>query len=670
MSDPALDLQCINTLRFLAVDAVEKAASGHPGLPLGAAPMAYVLWDRFLRHNPANPQWFDRDRFVLSAGHGSALLYALLHLFGYGLPLEQLQRFRQYGSQTPGHPEYGLTVGVEATTGPLGQGFGMAVGMAIAEAHQAARYNVDGCTVIDHRTYVLLSDGDLMEGIGAEAASLAGHLRLGKLIALYDSNAVSLDGPTALSFSEDTGRRFEAYGWQVQSVADGNDLAAIDTAIQAAVAENERPSLILVHTHIGYGSPKQDSHKAHGEPLGPQMTRATKERLGWPPEASFFVPAAVQEHCRRALERGAALERQWQADMTRLAASHPSLARELASVIERRLPDGWHAAIDQLRFAEQPIATREAGQQALDALAERIPALMGGAADLSSSTRTVIGHNAPFAPAHQDSRNVFFGVREHAMGAAVNGMALHHLIAYGSTFLAFSDYMRASIRLGALMKLHSVLVFTHDSISLGEDGPTHQPVEQLTALRLIPELTVLRPSDALETAAAWKLAMSLRGPCALVLARQKAPVLNEFRAVIAEGTPHGAYVLWQKGNETLQIALIATGFEVHLALAAARELQTRGVAARVVSMPSWELFDAQPADYRREVLPRETPKLSIEAGVTTGWRAYVGDRGRSIGLDHFGASAPGEVVYRELGFTVERIVRDALELVKPPQSQV
>lgn len=659
-----LDTTCVNTLRFLSVDQVEKAKSGHPGLPLGAAPMAYVLWDRFLRHNPANPDWPNRDRFVLSAGHGSALLYSLLHLTGYNLPLAELQRFRQWGSQTPGHPERGCAPGVEATTGPLGQGFAMGVGMAIAERYLAAAFNTADVSLIDHRTYAIVSDGDLMEGVASEAASLAGHLRLGKLIYLYDDNHITLEGPTSWTFTEDVGHRFEAYGWQVLRVEDGNDLGAIDAAIRSAQADSARPSLIAVRTHIGYGSPVQDTREAHGEALGPEKTRATKEKLGWPVEPAFLIPDAARDHFREALARGQQWENDWNVVRESLRRSDPNRVQRLADQFVGKLPTGWGENLPSFLPAGGPVATRDASQAAIDALATRIPALAGGAADLSPSTKTVIANAPDFSETDRAGRNFHFGVREHGMVGVLNGMSLHGgMIPYGATFLTFSDYARGSIRLAALQNTHIVLVFTHDSIGMGEDGPTHQPIEQVVSLRAIPHLTVFRPADANETISAWRLAVAHPGPTALVLTRQKIPVLDPAQFPIGEGVPRGGYVLSESAGGPPQVVLIATGSEVAVALDAQKSLAGRGVRARVVSLPCWSLFDAQPEPYRRSVLPAGVPKVSIEAGATLGWSRYVGIEGASIGVDRFGASAPGPIVLRELGITSDHMVEVAQGLI-------
>lgn len=666
-----LDQLCVNTLRFLSVDAVEQAKSGHPGLPLGAAPIAYVLWDRFLRHNPRNPAWFNRDRFILSAGHGSALLYSLLHVTGYDLPLQQLQRFRQWGSLTPGHPEHGDTPGVEATTGPLGQGFGMGVGMAMAERFLADYFNMSperagqraGFDLVDHYTYAIVSDGDLMEGVASEAASLAGRLGLGKLIYLYDDNDISIEGHTDLTFTEDVGRRFEAYGWHVSSVEDGNDLAAIERAIRAAQGEMGRPSLIIIRTHIGYGSPKQDMAEAHGEPLGPEAAQETKKKLGWPLEPAFHIPEEALAHLREAVQRGAQLEAEWQERLDAYRQHYPDRAAEFDQVVRGELPEHWDADVPAFAPDDGPMATREASGKVMNGLARRLPTFIGGSADLAPSTKTLLEDYDEFISGGSAGRNIRFGVREHAMGAIVNGMALHGgVIPYGATFLVFSDYMRPSLRLAAMMGARSIFVYTHDSIGLGEDGPTHQPVEHLMSLRAIPGLTLLRPADANETAAAWRVAIEHDGPVALALTRQKLPVLDSARHGIAEGLTKGAYVLADAEAGAPDVILIATGSEVHLVLAAREELGARGVPARVVSMPSWELFDEQPANYREQVLPPAIPKLAVEAGVPRGWHDYVGDKGDVIGLQRFGASAPGNIVMEQLGFSVDHVVERALAL--------
>ena len=678
MAERALDEQCVNAVRFLAADMIEEAGSGHPGLPLGAAPMAYVLWDRHLKHNPRNPAWFDRDRFVLSAGHGSALLYALLHLYGYDLPLSELKRFRKFGSKTPGHPEAGLTPGVEVTTGPLGQGVGMAVGMAIAEAHLAALFNRPGHEVIDHYTYVLASDGDLMEGVAAEACSLAGHLGLGKLIILYDDTRVSLAGTTNLTFTEDVGKRFSAYGWQVLRVEEGNDLAAIDRAISEAKEDRTRPSLICVRTTLGYGAPtKQGTYKVHGAPLGEEELRAAKEKLGWPIQPKFYVPDDVLEHFRTAVERGGKWEREWIERFERYRAEYPELAAELARRIRGELPAGWDKGLPEFPPDEKGIATRKASGVVLKALAQRIPELIGGSADLNPSTNTELtglgdfqrpgsppaglqgAAGGPWGPA---GRNIHFGVREHAMGAIANGLARHGgIIPFCGTFLVFSDYMRPPMRLAAMMGCRVIYVFTHDSIGIGQDGPTHQPIEQLMGLRTVPKLTVIRPCDAGETKEAWKAALQAAGPTALILTRQALPVLDRSQLAPASGLHHGGYTLWQSGSGVPDVVLIGTGSEVHVALKAAELLSGEGINVRVVSLPSWELFERQPREYREEVLPPGVPKVAVEAGVTLGWERHADV---AVGVDSFGASAPGTEVLERFGITPEHVAATARGLVQ------
>jgi transketolase len=676
-----LDLLCINTIRFLTIDAVEKANSGHPGMPMGAAPMAYILWKRFLKHNPSNPNWFDRDRFVLSAGHGSMLLYSLLHLTGYALPLEQIKEFRQWGSMTPGHPERGLAPGIEVTTGPLGQGFGNGVGLAIAEKHLAARFNRPGSEIINHYTYALVSDGDLMEGVASEAASLAGHLKLGKLIYLYDNNSISLAGTTHLTFTEDCGKRFEGYGWHVQSIEDGNDLVAIEQAIHAAQEEVERPSLISVRTHIGYGSPnKQDTFQAHGSPLGEEEVKRTKQNLGWPLEPLFFIPTQALGHFRQALPKGQQAEEEWNRNFSTYEKTFPDLAEELHQMMKGDLPKGWDKDIPSFLAESKGMATRIASGNVLNAVASKIPMLMGGSADLNPSTHTALKEMGDFENPHTPQedrqgsvgggwsyagRNLHFGVREHAMGAILNGLAVHGgLIPFGATFLIFSDYMRPSIRLAALMKQHVIYVFTHDSIGLGEDGSTHQPIGHLAALRAIPHLVVIRPCDANETAAAWRVALEIREqPVALILTRQSVPTLVYTKNSSAEGLRRGAYVLVESVGEP-DIILIASGSEIHLLTEVRQKLKEQSIDARIVSMPSWELFDAQSKEYRDSVLrPSIRARLAVEAGVPQGWHRYVGDQGDIIGLDTFGASAPGSVLMHEFGFTVENIFQRALALL-------
>ncbi|HYL96151.1 MAG TPA: transketolase [Terriglobales bacterium] len=659
-----LDRLCVNTIRMLALDQVEKAHSGHPGLPLGAAPMAYVLWDRFLRHNPRNPRWFNRDRFILSAGHGCALLYALLHLYGYDMPMEQLKQFRQFGSETPGHPEYNIDRGIEATTGPLGQGFGMGVGMALAEAHLAGCFNKEELGVVDHYTYAIVSDGDLMEGISAETASLAGTLKLGKLIYLYDDNHISIEGSTDLAFTESVTERFRAYHWHVQTVPDGNDLDAVEAAIRLAQAHEDQPSLISVRNHIGYGSPLQDTAAVHGEAMGPENVKATKEKLGWPLQPDFYIPEAALAHFRTAIPRGEELEAAWKDRFEEYRGRYSKMAQDLQGLISGKLVQGWDADLPVFPADPKGMATRDASGKAMNALAGRVQSLVGGSADLAPSTKTTLTAYGDIGMGSDGGRNIHFGVREHGMGAIVNGMALHGgIIPYGSTFLIFSDYMRGSIRLAALMNTHSLFVFTHDSIGLGEDGPTHEPIEHLMSLRAMPNMTVMRPGDANETVEAWRIAIQRQRPMAMALTRQKIPVLDAKRYPIREGVAKGAYVLAEAEGGKPQIVLIATGSEVQLALAAREELAKQKIAARVVSMPCWELFDEQPADYRRQVLPAGVPKLAIEAGATLGWCRYVGENGDAVGIDRFGASAPGNVAMEKLGFNVPNVVEHALRLV-------
>jgi transketolase len=672
-SATSLDQQCINTLRFLSVDMIQKANSGHPGLPLGAAPMAYMLWTRWLKYNPHNPHWFGRDRFVLSAGHGSALLYSLLHLTGYALALGDIKQFRQWGSKAPGHPERGHTPGVETTTGPLGQGFGNAVGMAIAEAQLAARYNRPGHTLIDHHTYALVSDGDLMEGVASEAASLAGHLKLGKLTCLYDDNYVTLAAATDITFSENRAQRFEAYGWHTITVADGNDLAAIDAALAAARAETTRPSLILVRTHIGFGSPEQDSFKAHGSPLGEDDVRKTKRALHWPTEPDFLIPDEALAHFRTAVERGAKHETTWNECMNAYATTFPQLAEELRYRLRDELPPGWDADIPVFAADDKGMATRDASGKVMNTIAPKLPALMGGSADLDPSTKTALHGMGDFNPPPAKNtdlqgsddggwsyagRNLHFGVREHAMGAVVNGLAAHGgFIPYGSTFLIFSDYMRPAIRLAALMGLHVVHVYTHDSIAVGEDGPTHQPVEQLASLRAIPNLVVIRPGDANETAVAWRVALEMRDrPVLLILTRQALPTLDRKHYAAADGLRAGAYILSDAPDAMPELILLASGSEVSLIVAAALRLQEQGIAVRCVSMPSWELFeDLSQADRDVVLPPSVTARLAVELGVAQGWERYVGARGKILAVERYGASAPATVLLREYGFTVDNV---------------
>jgi transketolase len=664
-----LDQQCINTIRFLAVDAVQRAQSGHPGTPMGAATMAYTLWDRFLRHNPRNPAWPDRDRFILSAGHASMLLYSLLHLTGYDLPLEELQNFRQWGSKTPGHPEYGLTPGVEVTTGPLGQGFANGVGMAIAERWLADHYNRPGHEIINHYTYVLASDGDMQEGVSSEAASLAGTLRLGKLICLYDDNDIQIEGATDVVFAENVGRRFRAYGWQVLGPIDGHNVSAIETAIRTARAETGRPALIICKTVIGYGSPAQATAKVHGEPLGQENVRAAKEILGWPQEPSFLVPDEVLAHVRQAVERGQAAEQDWEHRFEAYVRAYPEPAAQLQAQLRGELPADWDEGLTDLFPPDsKPIATRAASGQALNALAQRIHALTGGSGDLAPSTKTIIVGYGDFGWHEYCGHNIHFGVREHAMGAIANGMGLHGgVIPYAATFLTFSDYMRPPMRLAAMMGVQVIYVFTHDSIGLGEDGPTHQPIEHLMNLRAVPNLTVIRPADATETVEAWRAALlNSDGPTALVFTRQKLTVLDRSVYASAEGLQRGGYVLWQSVDGTPDVILIGTGSEVHVALDSGRQLAEEGVKVRVVSMPSWELFDRQPADYRESVLPSAVrARVAVEAGMKLGWEHYIGLEGAVVGMESFGASAPVGVLYQEFGITAENVAAQARALLGP-----
>ena len=634
---------------------------------MGAAAMAYTLWDRFLKHNPADSTWPDRDRFVLSAGHASMLLYSLLHLTGYPLSLDEIKQFRQWGSQTPGHPEYGLTPGAEMTTGPLGQGFAHGVGMAMAERWLAEHYNRPHHEIIDHYTYAIASDGDLEEGVSSEAASLAGTLKLGKLIYLYDDNGISIEGDTDIAFTEDVGARFRAYGWHVVGPIDGMDTEAVDSAIREAQVETERPSLIVAQTTIGYGSPnKANTGAVHGEPLGDEEVELTRERLGWTREP-FDIPTEVMEHYRQALDRGAEGQQAWRARLDAYRQAHPTEAAQLEMDLASELPEGWSADLDGLFSPdEKPIATRDASNRVMNDIAKHLHGLTGGSADLAPSTRTLLKEHGEFGFAEELDHNLHFGVREHAMGSIAGGMALHGgVIPYTATFLIFSDYMRPPMRLAALMGLRVVYVFTHDSIALGEDGPTHQPIEQLLGLRSVPNMVVLRPADATETAEAWKAAIERTdGPTVLALTRQGMPVIDREAYGPAAGVRRGAYVLWEAPDEA-QVILIGTGSELPIALEAGEMLEERGIAARVVSMPSWELFDAQPEEYRRSVLPPDiTARVSVEAGTTLGWGRYVGDRGVSVGIDHFGASAPFQTIYREFGLTAERVAGEAEALVR------
>ena len=655
-----LDQLSINTLRFLAVDQVQAANSGHPGAPLGCAPIAYLLYHKVMKYNPTDPLWSDRDRFILSNGHASALLYGVLHLTGYNLPISQLKQFRQWGSETPGHPEYGDTPGVEVTTGPLGQGFAMAVGEAIAEKHLAAVYNHENHTPVDHHTYVLCGDGDLMEGISHESASLAGTLGLGKLIVLYDDNLISLDGPTDLSYTEDVTKRFEAYHWQVLMVHDGNDLVAIEEAIKAAKAETKKPTLIRVRTVIGYGSPKAGTNKVHGEALGVEATKETKRNLGFPEDKSFYVPEEAGKNWLQAVEKGKKEQAAWQARFDAFKKAYPTLGEQYERTAARKLAEGWEKAIPTFG-TEKAVATRNAGQVILNAVAGVVPELFGGAADLTASTKTIFKDSPSF---HVDpvGRNVFFGVREFGMMAAVNGMAAHGgLIPFGSTFFTFSDYCRSAMRMGALMGTHSLYIFTHDSVGLGEDGPTHQPVEHLMSLRVIPHLTDFRPADANETAACWQLALERKSSCFMALSRQDLPVLDAAKYKVFEGARKGAYVLEAFGKD---IVLVATGSEVEVVMKAALELKAAGINATVVSMPSFKIFEEQTEEYKMSIFPHGVPKISVEAGATMGWWKYIGRDGVAIGIDRFGASAPGPIVLEKLGISVGNVVEHAKKLVK------
>ena len=658
-----LDQLCINTIRFLSADAVQQANSGHPGMPMGMADTAYVLWTRFLKHSPKNPQWVDRDRFVLSAGHGSMLLYSMLHLTGYDLPLDEIKRFRQWESKTPGHPELGCAPGVETTTGPLGQGFATGVGMALATRLLATRYNQPGHKVIDHNIYAIVSDGDLMEGIASEAASLAGHWGLGEIVYLYDDNHISLVGPTAWSFTEDVAARFRAYNWFVQHV-DGLDRDGIAAAIQAGRAETDRPTLIHVRSHIGYGAPtKQDSAASHGSPLGDEELDGAKRALGWPTEPRFLIPEAALEHMRAAIKAGAQAEAEWQIRYAAYKAAYPELAAEFETRMSGMLPDGWDA--DLPSFASgSALATRRASGQVINALSPRLPALIGGSADLASSTNTLVSGSPDVQKGNFTGRNLRFGVREHAMGAILNGMSQHGgFIPYGGTFLVFCDYLRPAIRVAALSGTHVIYVFTHDSIGLGEDGPTHQPVEHLVALRSIPKMTVIRPSDANETVEAWKIALQRRGPVALIFSRQNIAILDRESLAPASGLSKGAYVLADTGGVP-DVILIASGSEVQVALSARELLAQDGIQARVVSMPSWELFEEQPQGYKESVLlPQVTARLSIEAGVSLGWNRYVGPQGDTVSVDRFGASAPVGVIWEKFGFTASAVAARAKQLL-------
>jgi transketolase len=682
MSDKnMLEKKCIDSIRFLAADAIEKAKSGHPGMPMGAAAAAFTLWTKHLKHNPKNPQWPDRDRFVLSSGHASMLLYSLLHLTGYDLLLDDIKNFRQWGSRTPGHPEYKHTPGVEVTTGPLGQGLANAVGMAIAEAHLVARFNREGEKLIDHFTYVMTGDGDMMEGVTAEACSLAGHLRLGKLIVLYDDNRVTLAGSAALSCTENIELRFKAYGWQVQKVADGNDVAAIDRAIKKAKRETEKPSLICVQSTIGYGAPdKQGSCDAHGSPLGADELQKTKEALCWTADSSFYVPEDVQKYFRKALSRGKKCEKQWQEILNIYKQKEITLAAEFERITRGELPENWESALSEFPNGSKDVATRKAGEIIMQAIAAKIPELAGGSADLNPSCFTWLKGLGDFqsplfskeglqgmvgGPWGYEGRNIHFGVREHAMGSIAVGMALHGgIIPYTATFLPFADYMRPPMRLAALMGVRAIFVFTHDSIGVGEDGPTHQPIEQIMNLRQVPNMTVIRPADANETLEAWRLALTnTSGPTTLVFSRQNLPVLDRSVCSAASGTQKGGYILWESAPNP-DLILIATGSEVSLTLTAARKLADNGTKVRVVSLPSWEIFDRQPREYRDSVLPPAiTARIAVEAGIKLGWEHYTGLQGKIIGMETFGASAPASILFEKFGFTTDKIIAAADELL-------
>jgi transketolase len=667
MTDRKLDDLCVNTIRTLAMDAVQKANSGHAGAPMGGGLMTYVLWDRYLKHNPADQHWPDRDRFVLSAGHASMLLYSLLHLTGYDVSMDDLKNFRQWLSPTAGHPEHGLAPGIETTTGPLGQGFGNGVGMALAERFLAATYNRAGHEIIDHYTYAFVSDGDLMEGISHEAASFAGHQRLGKLVYLYDANKVTIDGSTDLTYTEDVAKRFEAYGWHIQRI-DGMDYGQVDAAIRTARDERERPSLIIAHTVIGYGAPtKQGTAKAHSDPLGEDEIRAAKRNYGWPEDAQFLVPDEALAHFRKAVERGSAWQLDWETRLRAYGNEYPREAEQLRGAFAREVPDGWEDSLPSFTPDDKAVATRAASGQVLNAIADALPTLIGGSADLTGSNNTELKGKGTMSADEPAGRNIHFGVREHAMGAALNGMAAHGgVIPYGGTFMVFSDYQRPSIRLAALSEFRSIFVLTHDSVGLGEDGPTHQPIEHLMALRVIPELMVVRPADGNEVAMAWKVALEHHGPTALALTRQAVPHLAETAGGGARGLLRGAYVIREAEGGRPDAIIIATGSEVSTSLAAQEQLAGQGVRARVVSMPCWELFEQQDEAYRDEVLPPDVPgRISVEAGVTLGWKRWVGERGDSIGIDNrFGASAPGTTVLKNLGFNPDNIAQRTLALVE------
>jgi transketolase len=661
-----IDTLCVNTVRALAIDAIQKANSGHPGAPMGLAPAAYVLFTRIMKHNPKNPDWLDRDRFVLSGGHASMLLYSLLYLTGYGLSLDDIKSFRQMGSRTPGHPEFGLTPGIETTTGPLGQGFANAVGMAVAERHLAAVFNRKDAEIVDHNVYVMCGDGDMMEGITSEAASLAGHLGLSKLICIYDDNRISIEGSTAITFTEDVARRFKAYNWQVLTVSDGNDLAAIESALRKAGAETTQPSLIVLRTEIAYGSPnKQGSAEAHGAPLGAAEVCLTKECLGCSKDEEFCVPIEVLEKCRECSAKGEQAEAEWQKTFKGYTKTYPDLAARWVNAVSGFIPNGWDTGLPKFSPSDGPIATRTASGRVLNAVAEALPTLVGGSADLAPSNKTFIDGSPEFQKNAGGGRNIRFGVREHAMGGILNGMFLHNGVRpYGGTFLVFADYMRPAIRLASLMNLSVIYIFTHDSVAVGEDGPTHQPIEHLTSLRIIPRLTVIRPADATETAEAWRQAIATTGPIALILSRQKLPVLDRTRYASANGLKNGAYILSDAPGHP-DLIMIASGSEVHLALAAQDVLAAEGIATRVVSMPSWELFEKTPASYKERVMPHEVKRrIAVEAGHPVGWESYVGSEGKVIGISSFGTSASGTAVMEKFGMSIDNIVQKAKQLMR------
>ena len=672
MSDTKIQLDqlCINTLRMLAIDAIEKANSGHPGMPLGASPMAFTLFSKCMRHNPTNPKWFNRDRFVLSAGHASALLYSLLHITGYKISLDDLQNFRQLSSITPGHPEYGVTPGVDATTGPLGQGFAMGVGMALAERYLAGIFNKDGLNVVDHHTFAIISDGDLMEGISSEAASLAGHLKLGKMVYLYDDNDISIDGNTDITFTENIAKRFESCEWHVQTVTDANDLSAITKAIDTAKKETGKPSIIIVRSHIGYGSPKQDTPGAHGAPLGSDALQATKDFYGWNNNEKFYVPGEVKKFRESFISKTKSYETEWNELLRKYEDKYPKEAKQLTDLINGNLPDGWDSGVKDMSFKanEGPMATRDASGKFMNAVADNLMNFVGGSADLGSSVKTTLKNYKEIGAKDNDGkigRNIYFGVREHAMGAVVNGMALHGgVVPFASTFFVFSDYMRSSVRLAALMNIHSVFVFSHDSIGVGEDGPTHQPIEHLASFRAMPNITLIRPADGNETIAAWKYALKSQNPVILILSRQKLPVLEDKTYGTLSNIDKGGYVL-SDCEGTPECVLISSGSEVSTVLEAKGILTEKGVKTRVVSLPSWELFEAQSCEYKKSVIPPDVKtRVAVEAGATMGWHKYVGDRGLVIGIDKFGSSAPGGVLFDKYGITAQHIADETLRLLK------